>query len=186
MTARAEGAAATQQRILAAAWRRFSDGSYDDVRLADIAREARVSMQTLHTTFGPKDALFVAAWRSAMSGDRRAQAPVGDVKAAVRLIYDSYEARGDAVLRLLAQEDRIPAVREMTDAGRDYHRRWVARTFAPLLADVTGAARERRHVALVVATDLLVWKLLRRDMRLSRARAERIVVDMVLGTKEAS
>ena len=40
-------------------------------------------------------------------------------------------------------------------------------------------------MALVVATDLLVWKLLRREMKLDRKEAERIVADMVTATKGA-
>src|SRR5947209_1997241 len=168
MVARAEAAAATQERLLKSAWRRFSEHPYEQVRLADIAADAGVSAQTLHLRFGTKDDLFVAAWASTIGpeGARRNQAPVGDVHAALRLIYDSYEQTGDAVLRLLAQEERIPAVRKMTDSGRAWHRAWVERTFAPLLTAVEGAARERRLLSLVVATDLLVWKLLRRDMRL--------------------
>jgi hypothetical protein len=68
----------------------------------------------------------------------------------------------------------------MTDAGRAYHRAWAARTFAPLLRGLRGGARERRLSAIIVASDLLVWKLLRRDMRLSRSQAEGTVVEMVL------
>jgi hypothetical protein len=105
------------------------------------------------------------------------------VRTAVRLLYDSYELRGEAALYLLAEEDRIPAVRGMTDAGRAWHRAWVDRTFAPLLDGVSGADRERRLVAMVVATDLLVWKLLRREMRLGREKAEQIVTDMVTASK---
>ncbi|MBA2629794.1 MAG: TetR/AcrR family transcriptional regulator [Thermoleophilaceae bacterium] len=187
MVARAEAAATTQERLLASAWRRFAERPYEQVRLADIAADAGVTAQTLHARFGTKDALFVAAWIWAIGpeGARRDSAPVGDVRAAVRIIYDSYEPQGDAVLRLLAAEDRIPAVREMADAGRAWHRDWVQRTFAPLLAGLRGAARERRLVAFVVATDLLVWKLLRREMGLGRATAERIVIEMLNATKGA-
>ena len=81
------------------------------------------------------------------------------------------------------QEERIPAVHEMADAGRAWHRRWVRRTFAPVLDGMSGAARERRLVALIVATDLLTWKLLRREMGLGRRTAERIVTEMVTATK---
>jgi AcrR family transcriptional regulator len=188
MVARAEAAAATQERILAAAWRHFADRLYDDVRLADVAVDAGVTVQTLHARFGTKDAMFVAAWRWKMAsmGASRDTAPVGDVRAAVRVLYDSYDADGDAALRLLAQEDRIPAVREMTDDGRAWHRAWVERTFAPLLDGLSGAARERRLVKLVVATDLLVWKLLRREMGLGRRTAERIVIEMVTALKGAA
>jgi AcrR family transcriptional regulator len=187
MVARAEAAAATQERMLASAWRQFSERAYEQVRLADVAADAGVTVQTLHSRFGKKDELFVAAWLWAIGpeGARRDSAPVGDVRKAVRLIYDSYELQGDAVLRLLAAEDRIPAIREMTDAGRAWHRDWVERTFAPQLAGLKGAARERRLVSLVVATDLLVWKLLRREMGLGRATAERIVIEMVTATKGA-
>jgi AcrR family transcriptional regulator len=187
MVARAESAAATRERILATAWRHFSSSSYEDVRLADVAGEAGVTVQTLHAHFGAKDGLFVAAWgwRMAPAGARRDMAPVGDVRAAVRVLYDSYDDDGDAALRLLAQEDRIPAVREMTDAGRAWHRAWVERTFLPLLGGLAGVRRERRLVALVVATDLLVWKLLRREMRLGREAAERVVTEMVTASKGA-
>jgi AcrR family transcriptional regulator len=181
MAARAEAAAATKQRIHAAAWRQFSEHPYEDVRLADIAADAEVTVQTLHTAVGTKDDLFVAAWRW-MATDvvtQRDAAPAGDVKTAVRLLYDTYEAGSDAALRLLAQEERIPAVRKMADAGRAYHRDWVARTFAPQLDKFSGATRQRRHVELIVATDVLVWKLLRREMRLTRAEAERVVTDMI-------
>jgi AcrR family transcriptional regulator len=187
MVARAEAAAVTEQRILDAAWRHFAERPYEEVRLADVATHAGVTVQTLHSRFGTKDALFVAAWASIVGqeGARREAAPVGDVPAAVRVLYDSYELRGDAVLLLLAAEDRIPAVREMTDAGRRWHREWVRRTLAPLLADISGAARERRLTSLVVATDLLVWKLLRRDMGLGRRAAERTVIEMVTSMKGA-
>jgi len=187
MSARAQAAAATREQILASAWRHFAERAYEQVRLADIAADAGVTVQTLHARFGPKEALFVAAWAEAIGpeGARRDSAPAGDVRAAVRLIYDSYELQGDAVLRLLAAEDRISAIREMADAGRAWHRDWVQRTFAPQLAGLRGAARERGVVTLVVATDLLVWKLLRREMGLGRTTAERIVIEMVTATKGA-
>jgi AcrR family transcriptional regulator len=181
MVARAESAAATQERILSAAWRHFSERPYEQVRLADIASDAGVTVQTLHSAFGKKDELFVAAWLGAIvpEGARRSEAPVGDVRKAVRVLYDSYELQGDAGLYLLAQEDRIPAVREMTDSGRVWHRAWVERTFEPLLRGKSGAAHERRLAALIVPTDILVWKLLRREMGLPRATAERIVIEMI-------
>src|SRR4051794_26439089 len=157
MVARAEAAAATRQRLLEAAWRHFSDRPFDGVRLADVAAEGGVSVQTLLAHFGSKEALFVAAWgwRVAPEGARRDSAPAGHVRTAVRVLYDSYDRDGDAVLRLLAQEERIPAVHEMADAGRRWHRGWVERTFEPFLSGSSGAARERRLVKLVVATDLL-------------------------------
>lgn len=187
LVARAEAAAATRERLLASAWRHFSDRSFEAVRLAEVASLAGVSVQTLLAHFGTKDDLFVAAWqwRMAPEGARRDSAPVGEVRAAVEVLYDSYDQDGDAVLRLLAEEQRIPAVREMADAGRRWHRGWVERTFRPLLDGTSGAERENRLTALVVTTDLLVWKLLRREMALGRETAEQVVIQMVTATTGA-
>src|SRR6266542_5701242 len=84
MVARAESAAATRDRILSSAWHLFSDRPYEEVRLADVAAEAGVTIQTIHSRFGAKDALFVATWAWVMApeGARRDSAPVGDVRAA--------------------------------------------------------------------------------------------------------
>jgi hypothetical protein len=49
----------------------------------------------------------------------------------------------------------------------------------PLLRGLRGSARERRLTAIVIATDVLVWKLLRHDMQLDRPTAEQIVTEMV-------
>jgi AcrR family transcriptional regulator len=181
MRARAHATAATRERLLEAAWHEFATRPFEEARLADIARAARVSAPTLHAHFGTKDELFVAAWRWRMDPEtaRRASAEPGDVAAAVTVLYDSYEEDADPVLRLFAQEDRIPAVHDMLEDGRRRHRRWVERTLGALVGDATDRERERRLVALVVATDLLVWKLLRREMALDRAEAERIVAEMV-------
>jgi AcrR family transcriptional regulator len=181
MTARAEAAAATRERLLAAAWEHFSTRPYDEVRLRDIAADANSTVQTLHASFGSKDELLGAAymWWGLAETARRDTAPVGDIGLAIRMLFDHYETDGAAVLRMLSQEERVPAIRQMTDAGRMYHRAWVARTFKPLLSGLRGRARERRLAAIVVATDLLVWKLLRLDMRLERGEAERTVADML-------
>jgi AcrR family transcriptional regulator len=187
MAARAEAVAASGERMLSSAWRRFCESPYEEVRLSDIAADAKVTVQTLHARFGTKEDLFVAAWRWFVGpmGARRDRVSVGDVRAAVRALYDDYERDGQAVLRLMAEEERIGAVHEMIESGRAYHRDWVARVFAPLLDGLSGSARARRLVELIVATDLLVWKLLRRDMKLSRAAAQRIVTEMVTTSKGA-
>jgi AcrR family transcriptional regulator len=183
MTARAEAAAATRRRLLVASWTHFATRPYEEVRLRDVAADAGVSVQTLHAHFGSKDDLLAAAyqWWGDQEIARRDTAPAGDVRAAIRVLFDHYEAAGDAILRMLAQEDRIPAVREATDSGRGYHREWTRRVFASLLEELPPRRRERRLDALVVACDVLVWKLLRRDMGLDRAEAERTVAEMVTG-----
>jgi len=181
MSARADTAAATRERLLAAAWKHFASSPYEEVRLREVAEAAGVTAQTLHTHFGSKDQLLTAAfwWWGQQAIELRDTARVGQVREAVVKLFDHYEAHGTAVLRMLAQEERHPAIRKLTDGGRAYHRAWVQRTFAPLLEGLQGAARDRRLVAMILATDLLAWKLLRLDMRLDREQAEQIVVEMV-------
>lgn len=181
MSERAQAAAATGERILAAAWRHFATRPYEQVLLREIAAEARVTAQTLHARVGSKEDLFTAAyaWFGRQELSQRPAVPGAEPAAAVAQLYDRYEQHGSAILRMLSQEDRIPAVRRMTDAGRAYHRQWAQTSFAPLLRGLRGDARQRRLAAIVVATDLLVWKLLRIDMQLEREQAERVVAEMI-------
>lgn len=187
MTARAQAAAATGERLLAAAWRHFATRPYEEVRLREIAAEAQVTAQTLHARFGSKEELFIAAyaWFGRQEMSERPAASTADVGGAITQLYDRYEQHGQAILRMLSQEERIPTVRQMTEAGRAYHRHWAETTFAPFLRGLRADRRERRLTAIVVATDLLVWKLLRLDMRLQREQAERIVAEMIQVSPQA-
>jgi len=181
MSARADAAAATRERLLAAAWRHFATRPYEHVRLREIALEAGVTVPTLHAHFHSKDQLFSAAflWWGQQEMTQRDEAPLGDARAAIRVLFDSYEAHGTAILRMLSQEEQLPTIRQMTDAGRAYHRAWAERTFGALLRGTRGGLRERRLRAIVAATDLLVWKILRQDMQLDRRDAERAMAEMI-------
>jgi AcrR family transcriptional regulator len=181
MTARADAAAATRERLLAAAWEHFGSRPYEEVRLLDVASDAGVTVQTLYLRFGSKDDLLSAAyqWWGTREIVARDAAQGRDVAEAVTILFDHYEAHGLAILRMLSQEDRLPAMRHLMDVGRDYHRKWAEGTFELFLHGLRGRRRERRLIGMVAATDVLVWKLLRVDMGVERAEAEQIVADMV-------
>jgi AcrR family transcriptional regulator len=181
MAARAEAAAATAERILDAAVEMFTERPYDDVSLDLIAAESGVTKRTLLRRFESKESLFGVAMQRAVGEmvAHRDAAPVGDVHGAVANVVGQYERWGTNRLRLLAQEDRIPVVAEWVQGGRAYHWDWVARVFAPQLAGLRGAARKRRVAALVALTDVYTWKLLRRDLGLSRADTERTLIDLI-------
>ena len=164
-SARAEAAEATAHRILDAFAADLRERWFDEIRLDDVAREAGVTVQTVIRRFGGKEGLLDAMHDrlGAEIRQRREVAP-GDSKGAVASIVEDYEKVGDLVMRTLAQEDRYPSVRKMTDIGRAQHRAWIGRAFEPRLAPMTPEARRRAHDALVVAGDIYVWKLIRRDM----------------------
>jgi len=180
MELRAAAAEATHERILVAAQEAFLERWYDEVTLAEVARRAGVSGQTVINHFGGKDQLFAAA--HARLGqelvDRRYRAEPGDVAQAVDALLDDYEVTGDSVVRLLALEEKVPALRQMIAGGREGHREWVETMFqAPELVP-----------ELIVATDVYSWKLLRRDQGLSRedtAAAIRHMVQAILDRRQA-
>jgi AcrR family transcriptional regulator len=181
MVARAEAARATAEQVLAAALELFTEKPFEDVALEEIAERAGVTVRTVLRRFGSKEELFTAAMNQAVETmtRQRAVAPAGDVAGAVANVVEHYERWGTNRLRLLAQEDRIPVVAENVRGGREYHRSWVRRTFAPLLNSCAPAARRRRVAALVALTDVYMWKLLRRDLGLSRSDTERILVGLI-------
>ena len=181
MSARADAANATAERLLAAAWRHFATRPYEQVRLREIAAEAGVTVQTLHLRFHSKDELLGAAyaWFGQQEIASRPPAPAADIAEALALLFDRYEEHGQAVLRMLSQEDRVPAIKRMTDAGRAYHRHWVQATFEPQLDSLSGEPYECRLAAILLATDLLAWKLLRQDMGLDRESSEGVVAEMI-------
>lgn len=182
MVRRLEQAEATRTRLLDAAWERFSTEPYEAVRVADIATDAGVTVQTLHARFGTKEELFVAAlgrWMEAQ-GSARVHARVGDVADVVRVLYDNYDDQGAVGLRITAQEDRIPVVHEYLELGRRWQRTWVATMFEPYLRAVpAGRRRSDLHEQLIVACDILTWKLLRLEIGHASADARRIVRGML-------
>lgn len=181
MTARAEAAQSTADGILAAAIELFTEKAFEEVTLDEVAARAGVTKRTVLRRFVSKDRLFVIAMDHAVDAmvRQREEAPVGDVPAAVANVVEHYERWGTNRLRLLSQEDRIELVAEHVRGGRGYHRGWVEHTFAPQLAGLRGLARKRRIAALVAATDVYTWKLLRLDLGLSRAETERTLVEMI-------
>ena len=188
MRARAEAAAETGRRILEAVIELHTERYFDQVSLEDIAGRAGVTVQTVIRRFGSKERLIEAATEEANRQvlRQRDQAPVGDIEGAVKNLVDHYEEWGDGVLRLLAQEERVVAFRAVTDMGRALHYEWVERTFSPLLAGRTGTARRRLLAELIAVCDVYFWKVLRRDLRLSREQAELAVTEVILALKGAT
>jgi AcrR family transcriptional regulator len=183
MRARAVAAAATHRRLIEATIGLFEERFWDEVTLDDVADRAGVSVQTLIRHFGTRDGLFAAAAEEVreLVTSQRDRAPVGDLAADVRNLVDHYEQWGEvAALRLLAQEQRDPTIASLVESGRALHREWVERVFAPLLDRRSGVSRQRLLAQLVAACDVYFWKVLRRDMGLSRRNTERAILDTIV------
>lgn len=171
MTRRAQAVEETRSRILDACIDLHGERLASDIGLDDVAGRAGVTVQTLLRHFGSRAGLLDAvAERAETVVVEERRTPVGDVQEAVRVIVDHYEERGDQVVLMLAQEAHEPLMRRATERGRVLHREWVVEVFRPYLEQARYA--DDLEDLLVIATDVYVWKLLRRDRRLSRDETE--------------
>lgn len=185
MTARAAKAQATKARIRACAVELFCNRPAEEFTLDEIAGRAETTVQTVLRIFGSKDELIYEALED-MAADGvflRPTAP-GDISAAVGSFFDIYETVGDLVIDRLGEERRRPALKATLDQGRENHRDGVKTVFAPQLERVHGAERAKLLTTLIVMTDVYVWKLLRRDMKMNRSAAEAIVARMIRNVLE--
>src|SRR6478609_3694883 len=117
MDARAAATARTRERIVAAVIELAGERFVEDILLADVARLAGVTVQTILRHFDGRDALLEAAARSGdeMVDEPRRRVAPGDVERAARRVVADYDRFGDALMRLLAQEERVPLVREIVE-----------------------------------------------------------------------
>jgi AcrR family transcriptional regulator len=188
MRARAENAEQTANRILAAAVELFWERPTTELSLDAVAERAGVSTRTVIRRFGGKDQLLVAAgdWDRRRVTDQRDRAPVGDVVMAVEVLVEHYEELGEKVLRLLAAQATMPALSPLVDQGRQVHRRWCRRVFAPYLEGLSASERRRRLAQYVAVCDVYTWKLLRLDSGLSRRQTQTALVEILIPlTKES-
>jgi AcrR family transcriptional regulator len=168
MAARAESTIETRERILDAVISLSEEKLSLEIVLADVAERSGVSVQTVLRHFGDRRGLFEEARARQVKRVRTERAaPVGDASAAVRTIVAFYERMGEWSLMLQAQEHSDELSRQTVEVARRVHREWVQEIFAPQLA----GRRDREELVdlLVVATDVLTWKILRRDGGMSRS-----------------
>ncbi len=181
---RARDAARTTERIVAATEELLAGGPIGEVTLQAIAAGADVTVQTVLRHMGSRDGCFAAVGEcvGARIDAQRGGTEPGDVDAAIATLIAHYEAEGRLMLNLLAQEGGAEAVpREAAEAGRAYHRAWVVRCFGPWPQEPDPQVVD----ALVAATDLYVWKLVRLDLGRSPQATEAVVARLVRSILEA-
>lgn len=172
MVHRSASVARTRASILRATLELLGEKSTLEIVLTDVSDRSGVTVKTILRHFGTRNGLFDAVSEFAENEiiQERA-APVGDLDAAISVIVDHYERRGDWVVRLLDQELVDERIAAAVARGRGVHRQWVATVFATEL-EAAGAGAHELADLLVVATDVYTWKLLRRDSGRSRAITE--------------
>ena len=181
MTVRAASTADTGRRLVVAMQELVAERPLQEVTLEVVAERAGVTLQTLLRRFGSKAGLLAAAVEdgAARVASQRDQAVPGDLRGCVTNLFEHYEEWGDRVLRMLAQEGTMEEIDAILARGRRTHAAWVERVFARDIAHRRGGARKVLRAQLVALCDVYVWKLLRRDLGLARADAERALFGML-------
>ncbi|HMT06074.1 MAG: TetR/AcrR family transcriptional regulator [Solirubrobacterales bacterium] len=164
----------TRKRILDASENLFLEYWYDDVSLQEIAGQAGVALQTVVNHFGSKGSLLaeVAARMSEQVNRQRDEVQPGDVSGALKMLVSEYESLGDTIVRFISLEGRVEEIGPLLTGGRTVHRSWVERVFSDWLPSRAGNDRKRSVAMLVAATDVLTWKVLRREQGLNHRETE--------------
>ena len=181
---RADDVERTRRRIIDAFVECVRELWFDEITLGEVAKRAGVTVRTVIRHFGGKEGLVtgVAQYVAPAISEQRTVSP-GDIDAAIDRLFENYEKDGEVALRGLALEPRYPLLKPAVEAGRAGHRAVAAANFAPWLAPLSEPQRDAVLDALVVVTDVYVWKLLRLDMGRSEAMAKqrvRALVEAVL------
>jgi AcrR family transcriptional regulator len=182
MRARAETMATTRERIVREALTLAVELPYEDITLTAIAEAAGVSHQTVLNHYASKEGVAAAAAEllARETAERRQAAVPGDLPGAMAILIDEYERFGDANARWAMSSERLGSLARFLEEARAGHQAWLEHICAASLPRPS-AARRRAIQALHAATDVYTWKLLRRDLKLTRADTERVMMDLARG-----
>lgn len=166
MTARADQVARNEQNILDAMVALWLELPIHEITLELVAEKAGVTVRTILRKYGSKEGLIEACLdNDAVDANRTRQVSrPGDVPAILQALLAEYEAMGPAVIRTIAVEEQFPAAAKILEKGRLEHRAWCARVFEPYLPDPASDGYELKLSAFITATEIYLWKLLRKDM----------------------
>ncbi len=185
MSKRSRKAAQTTESIIEATERLLAERSLEEISLNAIAQEAEITVQTVLRHMESRDGCLnaVAERVSSRVKEQRDTADSESINEAINKLVEHYEAEGKLVLNLLAQEHSGDSfASDLTNEGRSFHRKWVKRSIAPQVKQDNSELID----ALVAATDIYVWKLLRLDIGRSKNITKKVITNMVKNILEAS
>jgi AcrR family transcriptional regulator len=182
MTARADAAELTGQRIIDCMLERLRTLPCERIRLEDIAADAGVTSQTVIRRFGSKPALMVTTVERELGriAAKREAALRSSAAETVRALVEHYEEYGLLILKTYSEAPLVPGLPEIVARGRVYHLEWCRRAFSehlpPRLDDLS---RQRRLAQIVSVCDATTWRILRFDGRLTSAQTELAIAELL-------
>lgn len=184
MTKRKSGAEKSKGRIVKSTEHLLATRPLAEVTLPAIAEGANVTVQTVIRKMGSRDGCLdaVAKLVAERVDSQRGHTKPGDVNSAISTLMQHYESESALILNLLEQANKDETFAKMAaERGRIYHREWVEYCFGPLIE-----IRQETLDALVAATDIYLYKLLRLDMGRSIKATKAVINRLVRGILEIS
>jgi AcrR family transcriptional regulator len=183
MEQRAKSSAQTAEKIILSTLQLWKEKPLNEITLESIADKSGVTIRTILRKFGSRDGLI----QSCLSHDasiiieERAHAPEGDIDGILHALLSNYEKMGDAGIRTIYMENELEEAKDIGEKGRKIHREWCARVFAPFLPDSGYEEYEIKLTAFITATEIYLWKLLRKDLGYDEDKTFRVFKMLVEG-----
>lgn len=180
---RAIKAVDTKERIMRAFSELWMKNPLNEITLELIAEKANVTTRTILRKFGSKENLIEECLLSNSSAIlvERENKSTGDIDESLRALLSSYETMGDAAIRTINLESESAVARKIGEAGRKVHRAWCMRVFAEHLPTKGSLYYERDLTAFIVGTEVYLWKLMRKDLKMSKKETFEVFKRMISG-----
>ncbi len=117
-------------------------------------------------------------WREKSLEDITLQEVAGRAGVTVQTVIRRFGSKEGLVEAAIASGEtgvRDDQFKRLAEHGRQVHRDWCARVFAPYLPAVDGETYPVRLDAFVAATDLYLWKLIRRDLGRTAGQTRQVI-----------
>ena len=182
-TNRRRKAEETKLLIIRAWGRLWTKYPIHDITLDMIAEEAGVTTRTVLRKFGSKEGLLTASlsYDPAEITIDRAQAIPGNVDNILQTLLAGYEKMGDAAIRTIQLESELEIARTIGNKGRAMHRSWCKAVFADFLPPVNSIHYEIQLTSFIAATEIYLWKLMRKDLAMSKKATFKVFKNMLEG-----
>lgn len=173
----------TKRGIIKAFGRLWTKYSLKEITLEMVANEAGVTTRTVLRKFGSKETLMAESLSTdpLEISEERNNAKIGDIDDILTILLSNYENIGEAAIRTIYLEPELEMAREIGIKGRAIHKAWCMKVFAPYLPDIKSPDYEIQLTSFIAATEIYLWKLMRKDLKLSKKKTFSVFKNMVEG-----
>lgn len=173
----------TKIEIIKAFGSLWSRHSIKDITLEMVAKEAGVTTKTILRKFESKGGLTNESlvYLAAEIKEERTLAKVGNIDEILKALLSNYEKMGEAAIRTINLESELEIARQIGVKGRVLHRDWCIQMFAPYLPNEQSADYEIQLTSFIAATEIYLWKLMRKDLMLSKEQTFSVFKNLVNG-----